>query len=171
MVLKGSTSIRDRDRGMKHLRKQLAIAGRRLEVTAGVHKAEGEQPKQIPGGKSLSGVTVAEVAAIHEIFGVPEKNVPRRPFLASTFDENKGFQVDINRIFIAIVLKRLNIFKAMALLGNIMESKIRKKIRSNIPPGLKKETLRKKTVGGKVGNIALINTSQLLKAIKSEVSR
>lgn len=72
-----ASTFRDRDNGYKATMKALDAAGK-LEITVGIHGAEGDAPEG-DGGR-----TVAEVAEAAE-FGIDQ---PARPFVSAWADEN-----------------------------------------------------------------------------------
>ncbi len=73
----------DRDKGF---RKILADARRlnRSHAVVGIRQEKGNAPAK---DGDPSGITVAEVATIHE-FGAPAAHIPARPFLRDAFDRN-----------------------------------------------------------------------------------
>lgn len=124
-----------------------------------------------------SGVTNAELAAIHE-FGAPGAGVPERSFIRSAMRENR---VELRNMAARLARRVVDVRKgtsvagtlsmrdALEVLGQWGVAKIKAKITSNIPPALKPATILRKTVGGKRGDVALIDTGQLLNSITHEV--
>lgn len=121
--------------------------------------------KHVVGTKKLSDrpLTVGEIAICHE-FGTI--HIPERSFLRSTHDEqwNNWFTMT-DKLRKQIMKGDMTVKKALGLLGMQITQDFRKKIRSNIRPPLAASTLKGKTRGGKVGNIALIDTAQMLNSL------
>ena len=145
--------ITDDRRGEVALRRRLrALAG--LEVRAGVL-----QPDPTREGDT----TIAVVAAAHE-FGT--RTVPQRSFIARTVD---GKAAEIGRLQEAVierVLDGADPEDAADLAGLGVASLIRDTIRSNVPPPLSAATAERKQ-----DTRTLVDTGQLLNAIKHEVGR
>jgi len=156
MARTGAT-IRDTDNGFKSLQRELG--GRRRRVTVGVHKAEGTKEKEVRG-KGKSDRTLAEIAFMHE-FGI---DVDERSYLRSTMDDNNNFSSEIIRLLTGVIQKKLSLLGALDLLGLEIETKVRDKIRAGIPPELSDVTVAKKG-----SSLPLVDTGQLIRAIKSEV--
>lgn len=111
-----------------------------------------------------SPVSNAEIAAWHE-YGT--SRIPKRSFLRSTFDANFVFYRKIAKNLGArVVFLRITRRVALNLLGAKVASDMRAKIRSNIPPALAKGT-----VEAKGSSVALIDSGQLIRAVRHEVVR
>jgi len=110
------------------------------------------------------GVSNAVIAAAHE-FGVPDKNIPERSFLRSTFNENKDKAASFlaTRIRNALISKG-DMNKPFELLGLKMATEVKGKIQSGIEPPLLKATIKRKG-----SSKPLIDTGQLVQSITYEV--
>ena len=99
----------------------------------------------------------AEIARLNE-FGI---GVPERSFLRSTFDDNiEYFRKQAASFTAGAVLGKWTPENAMALLGQRVVTKVKRKIRSNIPPGNAESTKARKK-----SSRTLIDTSQMLNAV------
>ena len=155
------------------------FGGMRGGVKVGVFGSEGDSQKSGPSDAqgnptppAPGALTVAQIASFHE-FGL---GVPERSFIRSYFDANRGALVDY-----AIFLMRRAVAKAIKS-GRLINDADRKRVLSTlglrmvrdikerivekvIYQNLAESTLAQKTRGGKVGNTALVDTSQLLNSI------
>lgn len=114
------------------------------------------------GGDSGS-ATIADVAAAHE-FGT--RTVPQRSFIARTID---GRAAEIDRLQDAVIGRVIageDPRDAAELVGLGVASMVRDTIRSNVPPPLSPATVERKG-----DSRTLVDTGQLLNAVKHEVGR
>lgn len=110
----------------------------------------------------LDGETNAEVAAAHE-FGT--KHIPRRPFLAPALDEGKEVLGAAQQQLVGQVLDgTMTAEAALAHLGELGVILVQEKIRSNIQPPLKPETIAEKG-----SSRTLIDDGEMLRAVTYEV--
>lgn len=136
--------------------------------------------KKLGGGSVKAGVfakattpdgdLVAPIAFYHE-FGTV--NIPARSFLRSTMDEQREKWA---RQFLGVIQGRLLqngiIKRGLTAVGQSMKADVRDKIKSNIAPTLKPETVNAKIRAKKAVNspdLALVQYGYLQKAIASEV--
>lgn len=110
------------------------------------------------------GVSLAEIAAFHE-FGT--STIPERSFLRSTFYGHgaDGLAKMCAKLSKAIIEGTMDETRALGLLGLWAVSEVRKTIRARIAPELAPETIRRKTVDGKAGDVPLIDDGQLINSI------
>jgi hypothetical protein len=110
-------------------------------------------------------------ASVHE-FGAPSRNIPQRSFLRATIDEKRSDLIaraarGAGRVLDA-VSKGANAQEAtrkeLDLLGLFAVRAVRERIRSNIPPPLKPETIE-----AKGSSVALIDTGRMIQAITHKV--
>ena len=114
----------------------------------------------------LDGLTMAELAAIHE-FGAPRANVPERSFLRATADEKqREWLTLLERALTQAVRGRLDVETALQIIAQRAVADVQAKIRSNIPPELAPETVRRKG-----STVALIDSGRLLQSISASVVR
>lgn len=150
-----STRIIDTDRGWKKLAKQALGLGTRTAIAVGV---QGDNADADHGGP-----TNVMVASVHE-FGTD--NIPERSFIRSAVDANhKKYDAEIARAVGGLFDGKGTLKGELMLIGEGARLDIINKIRSNIPPPLKEETIARK----KGKTTALIDTGQLLNAISYEL--
>lgn len=160
----GKVKVIDRDRGWKKIAAELRKAAQKPYVKVGfIGDVGGAEHKD-------SHLTVAGVAAIHE-YGAPEQNIPERSFIRGTIEahsnEVQGFIDQQSR---SVVLQKIDVKEALGRLGLFMVSLIKNRIvKEHIPPPLKESTIRAKTRDGKVGDVPLVNTGQMLNSIRHQV--
>lgn len=107
-----------RDLGMAQLRADL-LELRALKIHAGVQGAKGDA--QHPGA---DGLTVAELAAIHE-YGAPAAAIPPRPFLRHTAEVNRAKFREALRAGVADVIdRRATPLQAFSKVGELMSRAI-----------------------------------------------
>jgi hypothetical protein len=141
--------IIDRDRGLK------ALVRRVSKRSAGVVKVG-----VLAGSGSVGGVSVVDVASIHE-FGLG--NHPERSFIRAWADQDKSKHEDIERRLAASVVKGSNTHEAaLEQLGLVLAAEAQKFIQDGRvqPPTIK---------SGGGGNTTLIDTGQLVSSISHEV--
>jgi hypothetical protein len=89
-----------------------------------------------------NGEQVAYVAAIQE-FGAPEQNIPARPFLIPTFNENKDEWTEILKEGVTTVLSgKLEARGVLAQLGKLASDQVAEKIQSITDPPLAESTIQ-----------------------------
>lgn len=127
-------------------------------VTIGVHEGAGEYQ---------SGISVVQVALFNE-YGTERS--PARSFIASTIDDKEA---EINEIrdkaIDAILEGKMDIDKALQMIGFRIQTLIQNKIKSNVPPPNAPSTLKQKAKDG-VGSATLIHTGLLLRSITYKVT-
>ncbi len=149
--------VTDRDLGLKALRRRLRDAGR-FEVTVGIHPKEGAVPHE-----NGNGITVATIGTIHE-FGV---GVPERSWLRAPLDNDRtAIRAAMKRQARTIVSNRSRkrADAALDFVGRFIVARIKAHIGRNIPPPLADATIERKG-----DDLALVETSQFLDAIKHKV--
>ena len=135
-------------------------------VRVGVLSSKGGGEEHTDDDGKPSGVSMVELAAIHE-FGSRKAGIPERSFIRRTFNSKRkqlaAMQVKLAR---AIVLRKLPVKSAYEILGQWAAAEVKKTItQTKIPPPLKKETIRRKK-----SDRPLVNTGKLLNAITHEVT-
>lgn len=158
------TQVTVKDRGFERLKGRLLR--RPPTVTVGVHAAEGDKLKE--GGED-EGITVAEVAAIHE-FGL---GVPERSWLRAFVDENES---ELRKMLSASVKQiasgKLDEEMALSRFGLAVVGMVKKRVTTGIDPELKDETKRRKEkLTGGPKDTPLILYSQLISSIAHELRR
>jgi len=153
-----ATTIVDRDKGYARLLK--AATERMPTLAVGVLHDEIHEDG--------NGKTVGEIGEIHEL-GLG--NVPARPWLRPVVDGRRALvQARLKRVAEAVALGRLSAKEGMNLLGLDLVRIIKARIIAGIAPGLTEETKRRKrNKAGQSKDTPLINTSQFLGSITSEV--
>lgn len=114
-------------------------------------------------------LTVGDIAVIHE-FGSADGLIPMRSFLRSTFDARHAEWVQMTDRLRNLVFKgKMDVKKALGLMGLKMQAETKQTIKHFIPPALKPKTILRKTVQGKKGEIPLIDTGQMINSITFKV--
>ncbi len=145
----------EKDRGFARIRRETKILRRKPLVKAGLMSHSKH--------KEAKETTVVQIGAIHE-FGAPEKNIPQRSFIRSTFDEKKDvWWTKTKRLKKLILSGRMTVSKALDILGATLERDQKAKIRNQDPnwPELLTATKKRKKSSKK-----LIDTAQMLNSIK-----
>ncbi len=134
---------------------------------------QGEKGQRAASGDPKSGKTVVDVGIDNE-FGVPARRVPARSFIRSTFDnKNRQWSFLTKNLLGKILLRRLNTSRALSIIGLKIQSDIKRKIRSNVPPPNAESTLRRKMARAQkkvgIGPIGmpktLIDTGRMLNSV------
>lgn len=159
----------DKDMGMKEFLRQARMMEGKSYTKVGLPMEE--TPPSIPdkinakGNKSLK--ELVRIAAIHE-WGAPNAGIPERSFIRATVDKEKE---NINKLLKANIKAHEENFLAMPFknvlgqVGEYVTNSIQNAIRNRLQPELKDATVRRKTVGGKTGDVPLIDTGQLIQSI------
>lgn len=127
-MIKCKVKTVDKDKGWERIKKEMDAAAA-LKVIIGYYLAERHGDK--------SDATIPEIAAIHE-YGAPKANIPARPFMSTTFDENiKANKKLIIDMFQKVTKGTMTAAAALAAIGEINAGKIRKKITDIKSPALK----------------------------------
>ncbi len=157
-----NSGVKDIDRGWKRIKQEmLEMKGAYVKIgvlaSAGAHKA----------GK----ITVAEVALANE-YGVPEKNIPPRPFMRQAREKNEGKIRDhikkyTNMIFGGVLRTR----QALLKLGAEFEGDLKREINEGKFAPNAPSTIARKTKAGRRGDTPLRDTGQMAQSIKFEVGK
>lgn len=152
------------DRVFRELRRKIGrLADAHVKV--GVLSAQANQPHE------GSDMTIVEIAAVHE-YGSEAAGIPERSFIRATFEGGEApvQQRDLSaKLARQIIAGDLSPEEALQVLGQWGVAQVKKKITSRIPPPLKEATIKRKTVGGKRGDVPLVDTGQLISSITYEV--
>jgi len=143
----------------------------RLRVHVGVLASKGGAEHPVDEEGNTSDLSLVEIAAVHE-FGSPAAHVPERSFVRSTFRVHARDQLRAKMTVLcrAALNGRMDPGAAIDLLGSWAATAIRNSItRRLIKQDLRPATIRRKTVGGKKGDTALVDTGQLMNAITWEI--
>ena len=104
---------------------------------------------------------IIAVGAVHE-FGAPEKNIPERPFIRTSFDDNFQALQEFKKTQAALVIEgKQTAAIGIAKIGEWMTNKTKLKINSNIPPKLSPFTIKRKH-----SSRSLIDTGQMINSIQ-----
>lgn len=148
----------DTDRGWRRLRRIIFGSGR-PEVTVGIHGAE--------KGRTDGEINNVGLAAIHE-FGAPLASVPERSFIRLTVDEKlKSWERLLTALGGKLYALELSTKQVLDTVGLKMASDMQRTI-SKQPSQW--EDLKPATIARKASNKALIDTRELLRSIKHQVS-
>lgn len=116
------------------------------------------------GDKEPGGMTVADVATIHE-FGAPDANIPERSFIRAWYDDN----LEENRAHLRSIEKRalrgeITQEQGLNQFGLLCQASIQTRIANGIAPALKPAT-----IAAKGSSTPLVDTGQLKSSITYEV--
>lgn len=146
-------SVVDRDLGWRDIKLQIRLAKRSYTKI-------GIQQESNLGDRELG--EMATIGAVHE-FGSPRRRVPARSFMRTSFDEQLNEINNLKRsLHSAVLQRRITVRQALAILGEFMTSKVKKKIDDIKYPPLKNPSERRS--GGGTPN-PLVDTGQLINSI------
>ena len=153
------SEVVDRDLGYARIVKELGrIAHKDPGVLIGIR-----QGAEAPAGVDIS---MVELGSVHE-FGSLDGTIPERSFLRSTADAYQEKYADRLGDAIGFAIDGWRPLKtSLGRIGAEAVSDVQGRItRREIHQDLSEATIRRKTVGGKKGDVALVDTGHLLKVI------
>ena len=158
-----SASITDKDHGLKALVERVGSLSK-ASVKVGVLSDRAGEAKRARGESPVKGLTVLEVAKVHE-FGAPAAGIPARSFLRGTVDEQDSeIRADQHKIAVAVISGRLDLRRGLDQLGARVAAKIQQRIARGIEP-----PLQARTIARKGSSKPLVDTGQLRSSITWEV--
>lgn len=145
-------AVIDRDLGWKAIKRELERAKGR-EVAVGI----------LQGSVDSEGASIAEYATYNE-FGTDD--VPSRPFMAMSFDENKAdIEADFNRQSKAIVEGKRTADQALTVIGQKHAARVQNTITGrDITPKLADSTIK-----AKGSTKTLVDTGAMTNAVQIEL--
>ena len=151
--------VQVRDRGAK---KRLANLKRPAHVTVGVHADDGAEPD------GDSGITVAEVAAIHE-FGL---GVTERSWLRDFVAQNRAQLLQMLRDQAKRVVLGADAAREMDRFGLVVVGMVKERIIAGIDPPLAPQTLvQKLAITGAPKETPLVLFGQFISSIAHQVNK
>lgn len=140
----------------------LAAAASDSRVKVGVMASAGHHAE--------SGITMAELAAVHE-YGSPANSIPERSFLRKTLDlKAQEIKAKMREVTQAYVEDRISLAQALGLVGQWMVTQVRLTITSQqVRPRLDESEAGRRTIEKKGSSVTLVDTGQLLNSISYEV--
>lgn len=146
-------AVTDRDLGWKAIKREAERAQRR-EVAVGI----------LQGSTDSEGTSIAEYATYNE-FGT--EDVPSRPFMAMSFDENvAAINSDFNRQSKRLVAGEVTAEQALTIIGQKHAGRVQNTITGrNILPALAPSTIAAKKGSTKT----LVETGAMTNAVQIEV--
>jgi len=132
----------------------------------GAHVKVGVISSKGGDAKTDDGITMVELAAIHE-FGSPAASIPERSFVRRTLAaKRRAIQQNVNKLARAIVKNTMGEMRALELLGTWLAQEIKKTITAgpHLPPPLKPATIE-----AKGSDRPLVDTGRLVDSITHEV--
>ncbi len=157
----GSSRFTDKDTGWKKFKKRLRVLDGH-EVVVGITAEKGEEsaePKE-------AGLSLITLATVHE-FGFPELGIPRRSFLADTFDINeRKYDKIMSKGIAGVVSKKDDPRKKLFVLGQTARTDVLDRFDAGIGKELKDATKKRKG-----SSKQLVNTSTLKNSIQSVVRK
>lgn len=158
-----SISFTDNKLFQKELEKQLALINNSY-VLVGFQENSQTKQETKNGRTKKGGKSMAQIAADNE-FGVPSRRVPPRPFMSTSFDENKAnINKAIDNQYKKIIDGQTTVQKALGLIGLYMIDLIQKKILEIRTPANSTRTIL-----AKKSDKPLIDFGQMLAAVASKV--
>jgi hypothetical protein len=182
--MSGKTGVRDTDKGMKEIRRQLEALGR-LAIKAGIvagdadKKGKKREAATLKSGKKSKtkkvlvdnddGPTVLQYAAWNE-YGVPSRNIPSRPFIRGFSDNNQEkIERTTERLYKQVADGKMDAETAIDKLGQFAQDGIKKYIRTGQFKDNAESTKRRKRTTNK--NTPLIDTGAMRETVSYEVVR
>lgn len=146
-------AVTDRDLGWKAIKREVERAQRR-EVAVGI----------LQGSTDSEGTSIAEYATYNE-FGTGD--VPSRPFMAMSFDENvAAINSDFNRQSKRLVAGEVTAEQALTIIGQKHAGRVQNTITGrNILPALAPSTIAAKKGSTKT----LVDTGAMVDAVQIEI--
>ena len=146
-------AVTDRDLGWKAIKRELERAQRR-EVAVGI----------LQGSNNSEGASIAEYATYNE-FGT--QDVPSRPFMAMSFDENvAAINSDFQRQSKRLVAGEVTAEQALTIIGMKHAGRVQNTITGrNITPALAPSTIAAKKGSTKT----LVDTGAMVNAVQIEI--
>lgn len=142
----------------------------RLDITVGIHGSDSQRD---------GSASNATIGAVHE-FGDPARKIPKRSWLRSTLDRERGAILDEMDNAIDDVAQGANPQARATEIGLLVVEEVREGIRRGIKPPLSEMTLerRRDKRGSKPANESfgeretpLIDTGQMIQSIKAVVTK
>lgn len=121
--------VKDIDLGWKKIKKELKLLNKSY-TRVGIQGKEGKEKHSVKGKNKKKGATIAEIALYNE-YGTPNAKhpIPARPFMRTSFEENKKRIKKIKSSQYAKILAgRQTVRGALRLLGEFMVGKVKLKI-------------------------------------------
>lgn len=145
-------AVKDIDRGYKKIIRELEKA-KEMEVAVGILE-----------GSTNDGLSIAEYASYNE-FGTD--NIPARPFMATTFDENLSqIDADFKRQSGEMIKGNRTANEALTVIGQKHAGRIQKTITNrNFMPKLADRTIRAKKGSTKT----LVDTGAMVSAVQISI--
>ena len=146
-------AVTDRDLGWEAIKREVERAQRR-EVAVGI----------LQGSNDSEGASIAEYATYNE-FGT--QDVPSRPFMAMSFDENvAAINSDFQRQSKRLVAGEVTAEQALTIIGMKHAGRVQNTITGrNIPPALAPSTVAAKKGSTKT----LVDTGAMVNAVQIEI--
>ncbi len=142
--------------GFKEIEKIRKHISDGVKIVAGLPTSAPAYPK--------TGESVVEVGLRNE-FGVESERIPERSFLRTTLEEHKKkYFAQATKVIKASIKQRKPIDKTLSLVGQSMESDIKRKIETLKDPGNAKFTIKKKGFDN-----PLVETGHMRQSIRYEV--
>lgn len=158
----------DKDKGwLAMLERAAEIKDARVKVGVLADDKQGGLHEVGADGKA-SELTVAEVAAVLH-FGTLDGRIPPRPFLTSTFEEQREELTELGKKLIEGILKgKMDVDRALNIMGAKLAAEVKKKITAGagMPPPNAPSTIERKG-----SERPLVDTGRLLGAITWAVAK
>jgi hypothetical protein len=146
-----------------------AAVGRQNSRRVAVFEGKGANRRKIAtyaktkgtAGKAYENMSEVARVAVWNEFGVPEKNIPSRPFFRTAYDGNRraigDFVVAVSK---RVLFDKLGVAQGLELIGLKMQALIRSSIRATTSP-----PNRPRTIKAKHSSHPLIDTGQMINSV------
>lgn len=153
------SGVRDVDHGWKKLMQVLAQAkSGETYVKVGVIGTAAQSAHE--------GISNVELAAVHE-FGSPDRGIPERSFIRSTYDEKRdAWTALLKKALRGVYEGKVSLEQALSMVGLRAEADIKRHVTSGvgIPPPLKPATIARKG-----SSRPLVDTGRMINSVSHEV--
>lgn len=161
MAFRSGAAVKDTDMGLGDIKEQVKLLSNSYVL---VGFQEGSKTKSETKGdrQKKGGLSMPQIAAANE-FGAP--GVPARPFMSTSFDENKA-QINLAVLgeYRKILDGKSTTKKSLGILGQFMVGMIQRKIRSiYFPPN------SARTIAIKKSSKPLIDFGQMIQSVREKV--
>ncbi len=122
------------------------------------------------GGAAHDGISMVELAAIHE-FGSPAAGIPRRSFIYATFQVRKTRELVAitSKLAKKVIAGGMSVEHALGVLGIWGAAAVKKTIRDKLTIGPDPQANSPATIAAKKSATPLVDTGRLINAVAHEV--
>jgi hypothetical protein len=152
--------VKDKDLGFDEIQRQIALLDGSY-VNVGFQEGTATKTQVKGQRKQTAGLSIPQIAAGNE-FGT---NIPARPFMSTSFDENKALiNKAIQGEYTKILDGKRTAEKSLGLIGQLMTKLIVQKIRAIVSP-----PNSPRTIAIKKSSKPLIDFGQMVQSVRYKV--